>query len=63
MVCEICGKVERRRAYKEKKEPNKLCIDHDHKTGKFRGLLCSKCNYNLGWYENLKEDIQRYIGE
>lgn len=65
-VCEICGNKEtclgRNRNVKGSK-PIKLSADHNHKTGHFRGLLCFRCNSNLGWYEEYRKDIEKYLEE
>ena len=63
-TCEICGKtVEETVKWNSKYAAKNLCIDHDHKTNKFRGLLCSVCNRQLGWYENNEEAINKYLNK
>ena len=50
--CEICG------------EDGKICWDHDHKTGLFRGWLCNRCNRTLGFvYDNpeLLRNLANYL--
>ncbi len=47
-VCEICAKHE----YHNNKQA--LSIDHDHATGKIRGVLCHRCNLFVGF---CNEDI------
>ncbi len=35
----------------------KLALDHDHKTGKFRGWLCGRCNSALGLLKDSTDTI------
>ena len=50
--CKICGQPETQvRGGKVKS----LAVDHDHKTGRIRGLLCCDCNQGIG---KLKEDFE-----
>ena len=62
--CEICGKtVEESNKWDSPYAPKQLCVDHDHKTLKFRGMLCSTCNRQLGWYEKYREHIETYLNK
>lgn len=53
--CKICGNESNNKS---------LAIDHDHDTGKVRGLLCLNCNVGLGHFKDsieLLEEAMRYL--
>jgi hypothetical protein len=49
--CAICGSADKG-----------LVVDHNHTTGKVRGLLCSQCNTAIGLLGDNVGTIQRAVG-
>ena len=53
--CAICRLPERAMVYGV---PKRLAIDHCHKTGRVRGLLCQACNRGIGYLGDSKDLLQ-----
>ncbi|AQX82044.1 hypothetical protein BWO91_06290 [Plantibacter flavus] len=57
-ACAICRKTEAQNG-------KALAVDHDHETGRVRGLLCDQCNIALGRFQDSPENLRRaldYLG-
>jgi hypothetical protein len=48
--CELCGKYHKR-----------ICFDHCHKTGKFRGWICDRCNHVIAMIETTDKNTLKIM--
>ncbi len=53
--CAVCGKD------MPAWPSNRTHIDHDHETGKVRGILCTSCNRYEGWVRRNGKKLEQYL--
>ena len=53
-LCAICGRGPGRGDLA-------LCVDHDHKTKRIRGLLCHRCNVALGLLDEKPQRLRKAL--
>lgn len=52
--CACCGQH-------ESEFKRNLHVDHDHETGKIRGLLCTQCNPGIGYFQDSIERLEMAV--
>ena len=58
---DVYKKIEKRNNLVRPKPYSKLCYDHDHVTGEFRGWICYGCNTGLGKLGDTIEGLEKAI--
>ena len=58
LVCDCCGESPLK-PYKS--QHKKLCLDHNHQTGKFRGWICDSCNVALSRAGDSVEGVKKLL--
>lgn len=53
--CAICGKT-------VEENGQRLHVDHDHETGRVRGLLCNACNPGIGFFKHNPDLLKKAMG-
>jgi len=51
--CAICDKF-----FADKTD---ICVDHNHKTGEVRSLLCKRCNIGIGLFDDSHELLKNTV--
>lgn len=58
--CGICG-IDLRGSDPSTGKPYKICVDHDHYTGKVRGILHDDCNKGIGMFQESLDIIRKAV--
>lgn len=59
--CPICNYEHKEVPEKFARKRGRLAVDHDHTTGKVRGLLCHQCNKAIGLFRESPEVLKKAI--